>query len=163
MASESITPLDIFNTAGTLVALVLGYYKLKQYRKKKVNLEIQIEPTKFYSRDSNMSPKETKIAFDLDIRNAGLEPTTISSIQFKNEVEGLEECDMKNRTWTQNQMIHSEFNPIRLSKNDRKDVSIHTTQNAFIDEDTEEIEGELVFNTTHEDVTRDVTITRTDQ
>lgn len=109
-----------------------------------------------------MSPQETKIEFELDIKNSGLEPTTISKIEFKSEVDELEECEMKNRRWAENNMHHSEFNPIRVEKNDRKNVSIHTYQNTFIGDDLDNIEGELTFKTTHENVNKEIEIKRTD-
>ncbi len=162
IVSETIyTIIDWFQLLGAIIAFVLLFLQINEYRKKRVSLDITLTKAAFYSHEADSySPSRTEINITIDLKNTGLEPTTLSGVEFQSDIENLNSVELKNVRYSGNSLIREEFNEVRIDPNDRKNEELFAHIEEFIPQDINEIKGNLIFKTTHKDISKTVTLTR---
>lgn len=147
---------DLFQSIGAIIAIVLG---IREFRKKKVSLKIKLAQTKFSSKQYENYGDHysiTEIGIKVDLRNIGLEPTTLIGVNFYSNVELLNSLEMANEVdYTQIGRM-TRFNDIRIDPNDRMIIELSVFKDILLPKDLTEIKAKLIFKTTHKDISKKI-------
>lgn len=153
IADNDIDLKDFGQSIGAVIAGILGLLKLWEFNKKRVILKIKLKQNHFSSNhyDSDgESYDDTKIEINVDLRNTGLEPTTLVGVGFNSDHELLNNLVMANRVdYTIGRF--SSFDEIRIEPNDRKIFDLFLFKDVLINNKTE-INAKINFKTTHKDL-----------
>ena len=139
------------------MALVLGFFKIKEFRKKKVSLKINLSQVEFSSMQNDHSSgiwPETSIQIGVYLKNSGLEPTTLTGVDFSSDNKSLKFKKMS-RVYHEN-----DFAPIRIEANDSMDICLSILEYIYLPENITEINTKLVFKTTHKDISKKIKLKR---
>ena|GEM_PF-2195427 len=156
---------DLFQSFGAIIALVLGILKILEFRKNKVSLKINLSQVEFSSMQMNTPSdynSETIIKIKVDLKNIGLEPTTLTGVDFHSDNKSLNSIKMSNNvSYTQDRiMITKDFISIRIDSNDRKNIDLSILKYIYLPENITEINTKLIFKTTHKDISKKIKLIR---
>ena len=140
---------DWFNLIGSIIAFFLLILQIINYFKKRVNLSIKIKQEEFSSfQDSHDNTFETYVIIKADIRNKGLEPTTIAKVEFISDDNLFTNIEMTN---------NKNLEEIRIEPNDR--IILKFTAFAYMDlKETNDINAKIIFKTSHKDIIKNIKI-----
>ena len=155
--------LTMWNFVGASVGIALGILKILEFKKKRVSIDIKLEQENFISstfKHSGDSEDKTAIEIKVDLRNKGLEPTTLVGVDIYSNNELLNNLNMTTTTKQIGTLFFREFNDIRIEPNDRKMFKLYAHKNALLPNDIKELNVKLVFKTTHEDISKKMKLIR---
>lgn len=152
-----------FNSLGALIAFVLGIFKILEFKRKRVSLSINLEQDNFVSRRiENPGTYEdvTIIDINVDLRNTGLEPTSLVGVDFYSDNELLSNLKMTtSANYTQIGVFRT-FDEIRIEHNDRKIFKLTVSKGVLLPNDVKELKAKLVFKITHKDISKKIKLVR---
>ncbi|MBN1763203.1 MAG: hypothetical protein JW878_09060 [Methanomicrobia archaeon] len=156
---------DWFHTLGSLIAFALLFLRLIEFRKKRVDLKINLEQDLFTSHQVQDfdTYNETEIRIKVELTNKGLEPTTLNGADFYSDYEELNNLSMSDEKIMHPYGLEFEFNPIRIEGNDRKTVTLTVFKNTLLPEDKKQINAKVILKTTHKDISKKITLKRNDE
>jgi len=137
---------------------MLIYLRLWEFYKKRIILKIKLKQNLFSSNhfdSGGQSFNETNIEINVDLRNVGLEPTTLVGVDFNSDYELLNNLEMENRVEYRIRRLTS-FDEIRIEPNDRKVFVLSLSKNVLLDNSIREINANIIFKTTHKDIKRKI-------
>jgi len=163
-----------FNNLGVLIAWVLGILTLLEFKKKRVSLSIKLEQDEFTSRQIDVNNKiidATNIEINVDLKNTGLEPTTLAGVDFVSDKELLTNLSAyTNREPMLAQLPSGEcitisvggekFNNMRIEPKDRKIFKIFIFKKVFLPNDILELNAKLIFRTTEREISNKIKLIR---
>ena len=117
-----------FTFFGACLAFLLTGFRLLEYRKKRVALKITLGQLEFFSVNCNprFALNSTRVQIQADIRNVGLEPTTVVGVRFRCPIKELDRHSMT---------IVDFPNGVRIDGHDRKRVKlVLLVRDCFLDE-----------------------------
>jgi len=138
------------------VSLILGVHNLWKLRRNKVNLEIDVKQKRFDSEslgDYDERTEKTKIGIEADIRNKGLEPTSISKVMMYIDYGKTKGEMFNDLTW-------NKFKKIRIEANDRKSEELNIVYPIFIPKEIKEVNAEIIFHTTYKNIIKKIKLTK---
>lgn len=159
---QKMTFSDWFQTVGAFVAFTLGLLRLIEFRKKRVNLQIQLTKDKFISHQTHGYDtfNVTEIKIKAELINKGLKPTTINGVEFFSEYEDLSNLEMSTTKHHNKCGITLTFEPIRLEANDRKTMNLIIFKNILLPGEIIKLDSKLKFKTPHKDITQKIILER---
>jgi hypothetical protein len=92
-----------------------------------------------------------------------LEPTTLNGVDFYSDYEELNNLPMSTRQIHHPYGLEFEFNPVRIEIYDRKTIPLTVFKNILLPEDKKQINAKLILKTTHKDISKRITLERTDE
>lgn len=137
---------------GLCLSLILGIFNLWKLKRNRVNLNVELKQIKFDSEstsDYDQKIEETIISLEADIKNKGLEPTSISKVTME-----LDYKKIKGEMFTQ--WNPREFFNIRLEPNDRKSQMLHIKYPLFIPKEIKEVNATVKIYTTYKDIVKEI-------
>jgi len=153
-AIAQYTLLDWFQLVGAVVAFILAILKGWEFWKNRVRLDISLKQKRFKSQTikDHDSYDITEIEIDVDLKNKGLEPTSISSVEFHSSIKGLHKIEMCN-------VVHY-FEKIRVDSNDRTEFVLYLKKNILLSDTIKSLDATLIFKTTHKDISQHIILKR---
>ena len=145
---------DWFNFTGSIIAFVLLAMKISDYRRNQIKLDINL---KLLSFSTNPPAKEktgysedfarTSITILANIKNTGLQPTSISKVELISSHNNFTNIRLSNRS-VFNDAFSPDFEPIRVESNDSIDMEFFTVKELYI-ENFESMNCSIEFHTSH--------------
>lgn len=157
IADNDIDLKDFGQSIGAFIAIILVFLKLWEFNKKRVILKIKLKQNHFSSNHYNSDGKsydDTQIGINVDLRNTGLEPTTLVGVDFHSDHELLNNLVMANRVYNITEMFYS-FDEIRIEPNDRKVFDLFIHKNVLIN-NKKELNAAINFKTTQNDIKKKI-------
>ena len=136
---------DWYTYVGAAVVLLLGLLKLREYQRKRVALQINLEKKLFFCErweDRGVS-NTTCLELVADLRNTGLEPTTVSGVRLTSNISDLD-----------NQRLELLDTPtgLRLDANDRKRLCLRMRLPGIVlSDEVLAVDAVFHFETSHGD------------
>lgn len=158
IADDDIDLKDLGQSVGGVIAGMLFFLRLWEFYKKRIILKIKLKQNLFSSNhfdSGGQSFNETNIEINVDLRNVGLEPTTLVGVDFNSDYELLNNLEMENRVEYRIRRLTS-FDEIRIEPNDRKVFDLSLSKNVLLDNSIREINANIIFKTTHKDIKRKI-------
>lgn len=155
--------LTMWNFVGASVGIVLGILKILEFKKNRVSIDIKLEQDNFISNRVEYPgtyQDETIIEIKVDLKNKGLEPTTLAGVNFYSENELLNNLEMTNTAIYIDPLMRRKFDEIRIDGNSRPNFKLYGYKNVWLPNDIMEMNAKLVFKTTHKDYTKKMKLIR---
>lgn len=161
---NGLTMWNLWNFVGASMGIFLGILKILEFKKNRVSIDIELKQKRFSSRriDYGEYVDETIIEIDVDLKNKGLEPTTLVGVDFYSNNESLNNLEMTNDSKCVEPFIRI-FEEIRIVGNGRPRFKLHTSKNVLLPNEIRELNATLVFKTTHKDIPKKIKLIRKDE
>ncbi len=143
MAIDWTGTLETVKTIGALLAFVVLFFQLRDYWKNRVDVIILVKQRTFetYNMKGFDSEPTTRLMIEADIRNIGLQPTTIAEVKMYSKEKSLDNKRLD---------VNGHQQGIRLEPNDRRMVTLSYSWSHEMPNSLKKIGVRLLFKTTHE-------------
>lgn len=151
---------DWFNFTGSVIAFVLLAMKISDYRRNQIKLDVDL---KLLSFSTNPPAKEktgysedfarTSITILANIKNTGLQPTSISKVELISSYNNFTNIKLLNRSEPayNGALLSNYFEPIRVESNDSIEMKFFTEKQLYI-ENFESMNCSIEFHTSHKTI-----------
>ena len=153
---------DWFQTTGSIVAFLTLILALFEFKKKRVKLKIELNQKEFksYIKEDYESISITEIRINAELKNKGLEPTTINGVEFISDYKELNKINMSTSKNHWQAGISMSFEPLRLEANDRITWELIVFKNIILPPKIDKLGATLIFKTTHKDIKKKILLER---